>query len=416
MPIKKIESFFGIQSFKLIANDNLRWIESNPLRQTDLEDFGLHDKLEIGNREFHIHTGTLLENNKILSEVFEKGMYLISREHNLNFRSNAKSFDYEFLNSKTQKFHHHVLEELQSLYEIESRLMNFRHPKSHYRLGMLFLKRNLFKEAIRQFKVAIEQEASFTQAYLGLGVAYLKASDYQNSTEIFEKVLSSTSKYPDVLNFYGLAQLLLGDCEKAISLFKDAIQLNPNYVECQFNLGIALYKSALNGAKDPGGVAVPARVSIYLKQVRELPKYHGKRWQKEFAKILELLQESNHYVILSQLEEFQLHLVDMVSDKDKIYEFYLRFLFGGKDFDKETLEFYQHYFEYNTQNNDQYPDYWNDQGIFNLIKSRSYYLKAITEFEKALEISPKFKDAHHNLEKIKSNEKGFMILLRAILK
>jgi tetratricopeptide (TPR) repeat protein len=381
-----------------------------------LEDFGLHDKLEIGNREFHVHTGTLIENNKILSEVFEKGMFLISREYDLHFRSNMKSFDYEFLNSKTQKFHHQVLEELEALYDIESRLMNFRHPKSHYRLGMLFLRRNLYEEAIGQFKVATEQEDSFIQAYLGLGVGYLKASDYQNSIEIFEKVFASTSKYPDVLNFYGLAQLFLGNCEKAISLFKDAIQLNPNYVECQFNLGIALYKSALDGSKDPKGVALPARVSIYLKQVRELPKYRGKRWQKEFTKILELLQENHHDVILPQLEEFQLELVDMITDKDKIYEFYLRFLFGGKDFDKETLDFYQHYFEYNTQNNDQYPDYWNDQGIFNLIKSRSYYLKAITEFEKALTISAKFNDARHNLEKIKSNEKGFMILLRAILK
>jgi hypothetical protein len=40
----------------------------------------------------------------------------------------------------------------------------------------------------------------------------------------------------------------------------------------------------------------------------------------------------------------------------------------------------------------------------------------MSEFEKAIEIDPKFSDSKQNLEKIKSNEKGFMILLRAILK
>ena len=201
-----------------------------------------------------------------------------------------------------------------------------------------------------------------------------------------------------------------------MNLFKEAIQLNPKYSECQFNLGIALYKSALDGVKDPKAVAVPARVSIYLKEVQSFQRYHGIYWEKDFSQLHELLKDNNHEIIMPQLEQFQLKLVDIASEKDKVYEFYLRFLFGGRDIDSGIINMYQNSFENNAKENKKYPDYWNDRGIFNLIKSRNLYLNAISEFEKAIELSPKFNDAKQNLEKIKSNDKGFMILLRAVLK
>ena len=382
-----------------------------------MEDIGLHNKLEITDREFHIHTGTLIEQQKIISEVFEKGMFLISREIDMDLRSdNIKSFDYDFLNSVTQNFHQQVMDEIDALYQIEEKLKKFRHPKSHYRLGVLFLKRNLYNEAIRQLKLAIELEEGFTKALIGLGISYLKSGKFKESLETFESTVSQTNKYPDVINYHGLAHLFLGAYDKAMNLFKDAIQLNPKYAECQFNLGIALYKSALDGVKDPKAVAVPARVSIYLKEVQSLQRYHGIYWEKDFSQLHELLKDNNHKIILPQLEQFQLKLVDIASEKDKVYEFYLRFLFGGRDIDSGIINMYQNSFENNAKENKKYPDYWNDRGIFNLIKSRNLYLNAISEFEKAIELSPKFNDAKQNLEKIKSNDKGFMILLRAILK
>jgi tetratricopeptide (TPR) repeat protein len=382
-----------------------------------VEDIGLHNKLEITDREFHIHTGTLIEQQKIISEVFERGMFLISREIDMDVRSdNIKLFDYDFLNSVTQEFHQQVIDEIGSLYQIEEKLRKFRHPKSHYRLGVLFLKRNLYNEGIQQFKLAIELEKDFTKALIGLGISYLKTGKFKESLETFGSIESQTDNYPDVINYHGLAQLFLGEYDKAMSLFKDAIQLNPKYAECQFNLGIALYKSALDGVKDPKAVAVPARVSIYLKEVQGIQKYRGIYWEKDFNQLHELLKDNNHKVIMPQLERFQLKLVDIAAEKDKIYEFYLRFLFGGRDIDSGMINIYQGFFENNATANKKYPDYWNDRGIFNLIKSRSLYLNAINEFEKAIELSPNFTEAKKNLEKIISNEKGFMILLRAILK
>ncbi len=381
-----------------------------------MENFGLHDKIEIYNREFHIHTGALIEHRKIISEVFEKGMFLISREHPVDLRREVPQVDYDFLNAITEKFHQSVIAELEAVYQIEAKLKRYRHPKSHYYLGILFLKKNLYPEAISQFKTALEQDGNFMKAYMGLGVSYLKSRKFIPALKVFQKAMSTNEKYPDFLNYYGLAYLFLDDFDHSISMFKEAIRLNPNYVEAQFNLGVSLYKSALQGAKDPEAVAVPARVSIYLKQVRDIPKYRIPHWQKEFNQLLELLKDNNHKMILPQLEQFQLRLVDVLSDREKIYEFYLRFLFGGKELSLETIEKYEQYFFSSSDEHTHYPDYWNDLGTFHLIKSRGLYLKAMADFEKAIALAPTFEDAQHNLKMVKSHDKGFLILLRAILK
>lgn len=382
----------------------------------EVENFGLHDKVEINGREFHIHTGTMVENRRILCEVFEKGMFLISREYSLDLRSEVQKINYEFLNRVTQTFHQDVIEELKALYTIESKLDRFRHPRSHYYLGFLFLRRNLYSEAIRQFKNALRHDSSYLKAYMGLGISYLKNHQYDEAVTSFEKALSLNSKYPDLLNYFGLSYVFKGNYDRAMTLFKEAISMNPNYVECQFNLGVALYKSALDGVKEPREVAVPARVSIYLKQVRDLEKYRTARWQQDFNQLLDLLKDNNHDIIMPQLEEFQLRLVDFVADKEKIFEFYLRFLFAGKEFDLETIDKYERYFNNKSNQNTNYPDFWNDLGTFNLVKSRAFYLKSIAEFEKALELAPNFDEAKENLNKIKGHEKGFLILLRAILR
>lgn len=381
-----------------------------------LDNFGLHDKIEIYNREFHIHTGALIEHHKVISEVFEKGMFLISRERQISLRREASQVDYDFLKETTEKFHQGVVEELKAVYNIESKLKRYRHPKSHYYLGILFIKKNLFGEAIRQFKISIDQDSNFNKAYMGLGICFLKSRKFNAALKTFQKAQSSSEKYPDFLNYFGLTYLFHDDFDRSISLFKEAIRLNPNYVEAQFNLGVALYKSALHGAKDPEAVAVPARVSIYLKQVRDLQKYRTPYWQKEFNQLLDLLKDNHHKTIIPQLEQFQLRLVDLVSDREKIYEFYLRFLFGGKELSLETIKQYGQYFFSTHDDQNHYPDYWNDLGTFHLIKSRGLYLRAMTEFEKALSLAPNFEDARHNLNMIKSHDKGFLILLRAILK
>ena len=381
-----------------------------------MEDIGLHDKVEIQGRIFDIHTGIIMRNNKIISEVFEKGLFLTSSELPVNLRNEKRKINYEFLNKVTKSFHNSVIDEFEALYLIEEKLEKFKHPISHFHLASLFLKRNLYSEAIRLYKKSIELDPNHTPSYIGLGISYLKSRQFDQSLEVLNKALGSQEGYPDLLNYTGVAYLFLDQYERAISLLKEAVEINPNYNEAQFNLGVALYKSALVGVKDPRAVAVPARPVIYLKQVREQERYQTVHWQKQFNQLLELLKDNNHEVIIQEVENFQLKLINFAPDKDKVYEFFLRFLFGGNELSHEVIDKYATFFEIKDEMMKTFPDFWNDLGIFHLIKSRNYYLRSLSEFERALAIAPGFKDAQKNRDMIKGNEKGFLILLRAVLK
>ena len=381
-----------------------------------MEDIGLHDKIEIQNRIFDIHTGILSRSSKIISEVFEKGLFLTSSELPLNVRNEKKKINYDFLNEVTRSFHNSVIDEFEALYLIEEKLEKFKHPISHFHLASLYLKRNLYSEAIRQFQKAIKLDPDHTAAYIGLGISYLKSKDYSKSLEVLNKAIGFQEGYPDLLNYTGLAQLFLEQYEPAINLLKEAVDINPNYNECQFNLGVALYKSALVGVKDPNAVAVPARVVIYLKQVRDHERYQTVHWQKQFTQLLELLKDNNHEIIIQEVENIQLKLISFAPEKDKVYEFFLRFLFGGNELSHEIIANYAPYFEIKDEMLKTFPDFWNDLGIFHLIKSRNYYLRSLSEFERALALAPNFTDAKKYRDMIKGNEKGFLILLRAILK
>jgi len=55
-------------------------------------------------------------------------------------------------------------------------------------------------------------------------------------------------------------------------------------------------------------------------------------------------------------------------------------------------------------------------GIVHLIQCRNLFLKALNEFDHALEINPAFDKARKNKKLVENDGKEFLILLRAILR
>ena len=388
-----------------------------------MDDFGLHTALELDGRKFIVHTGTLMERQLVISEIFEEGLFLTARELYLPLRRENHPVNYDFITGITNQFHDQVIEELKVLYRIQQKLEKVfaakkkqEDAKPYVNLGTLFLRRNLYDEAERAFQRAVTIQRDNIKANVGLGVTYLKMRRFENAIKVLQKILSENQRFPDVLNYLGLAHLFAGNLERAANLFKEAIQINPEYVEAQFNLGVALYKSALQGVKDPRAVAVPARVSIYLKQVRDLEKYRDPEWEKEFSEVLELMKDNDHEVILPLLERLQLKLVDVFVKNEKVAEFFLKFQYGGKALDVKMISRYDIFFMNSGTRERQYPDYWNNRGVFQLIKSHAYFQEAIHAFKNALNLEPGYQEAQETLDKLKAHEKGFIFMIRAMLK
>jgi hypothetical protein len=91
-------------------------------------------------------------------------------------------------------------------------------------------------------------------------------------------------------------------------------------------------------------------------------------------------------------------------------------MYGGRELSQSELEIYERRFQNQLEDNKMFADYWNALGILHIIQCRIFYLKAYSEIEKAVTLNDSYAEAKHNLELIKNNKKGFLILLRAILK
>ena len=81
------------------------------------------------------------------------------------------------------------------------------------------------------------------------------------------------------------------------------------------------------------------------------------------------------------------------------------FIYGYTDQLKQTVDKFP-----------KYADLRNNLGIAYLIQCRNLFLNALEQFRYALEINPQYKKAKKNLKLAENDGKGFLILLRAILK
>jgi tetratricopeptide (TPR) repeat protein len=126
--------------------------------------------------------------------------------------------------------------------------------------------------------------------------------------------------------------------------------------------------------------------------------------EKKIANAVKLL-------IVNQEVVFPLNVLGLIG-----IDFYLKFMYGGKNLDAEVVRKYEEKLIEASKVHPNYADVWNNLGIVHLIQCRNLFLQALTEFDKALEINPSFGKAMKNKKLVENDGKEFLILLRAILK
>jgi tetratricopeptide (TPR) repeat protein len=143
----------------------------------------------------------------------------------------------------------------------------------YYRDGLEDYKKGEFKEAIEEFKKAIEKDSKHLLAYYGLGLtyeslkrtkeaeesyeeairidpkhlpsrealglAYFKMDKYKNAEPHLKAARTLDSKVPEVYFALGEIEQKEKACRTAIIAYKQALKLNPNYLEAHNALKIA---------------------------------------------------------------------------------------------------------------------------------------------------------------------------------
>ena len=125
------------------------------------------------------------------------------------------------------------------------------------------------------------------------------------------------------------------------------------------------------------------------------------------------IQVTNKILNLADLQE---KLATHIKIDPLMESFYLKFMYGGRELDYKELLAYEDRILKLADTRQNFADYWNEIGTLHIIQCRHLFLKAVSEFENAVDLNNNYAEARKNAELVKNIKIGFLSLLRAILK
>jgi tetratricopeptide (TPR) repeat protein len=115
--------------------------------------------------------------------------------------------------------------------------------RAHNNLGNAYLDDGAFEKALREFRVALNLEPNYRDAYFSLGVAYYKIGRFEDAIKQFRFSLILKPNDSIAYNEMGIAYAQNGQLNDAMICFKKAIEIDPHNDMARNNLSRALKKT-----------------------------------------------------------------------------------------------------------------------------------------------------------------------------
>lgn len=379
-------------------------------RRVTMQQIGYSNSIYFEDREFLIETSYDSEQFKVVIEITENGHVLDSYQFSIN-----ESSDEDEIRLFTEEKHNSISSDWELLFYIHRKVKNSQHSQSLNKLGLVFEKRNLLTEAIDCFNDAISIDKNYLDAHLNLGNVYIKAGFFDQAVELFNKTIDTNPNYPDLHFSLGMVYLKKNDFNNSINSLERAIEINPDYDLAHFMLGKVYLTSMIDGQHTSDMIPSPLRQKKILAHLQKAIDLNSIFDQPGTKEALQKIQDGNFDSAIDLIEE-----ADKLNQEKKgnhfDEEFYLRFMFGGKGKDDQLLSDYIDVLKEELEKNPKFPDLHNNLGTAYLIQCRNIFLKAMEQFRTAVKINPSYRTAKKNLKLAENEGKGFIILLRALLK
>ncbi len=375
-----------------------------------MENIGYNNDVKVAGKIFHVQTEYMEPSEKIVSSVFEDGKLVMKK--NIEFSSSKAA---EEIRKAVNNLHYDMMQEIELMFFISDKVRTIRHAPSNYKLGLLFFSRNLYEEAIDEFRKAIEIDPNFAEAYLQLGRSYIKTNMLQQAKDILVEGLSKKDNYADIHFYLGYSYFLLNQLTEALKELNRALEINPGYVQAQFWLSYIYLKTLVDNLQNHNLPPKIERLNIARDNLTKIKEKDSPFKKRYIQAALEAIEENNHGKALGALDK-SAEDSDAPRDTEVENEFYLKFMFGGKGKDDQFIHDYTEELQGLLKKYPDYPDLHNQLGIAYLIQCRNLFLNALEEFRQAIALNPEFSRAKKNLKLAENDGKGFLILLRAILK
>ena len=375
-------------------------------------EIGLNSDLRVGKQKLHIQTSFEDESQRVLVQVFDGGQLLDQRESLL--KENLAS---DQIREKVSHFHGLVTSDIQLLLVAATKVKNSQDVASLKKVGLLCLEKGFYDQAIGLLQTAQKMEPQNGCCLLEIGRAFFKKGDYEKAAKCLLSAIVKNPKYPD-LN-YLLAQTYWKDekYEQAIFQLEKAVSINPDYHQAYYELGLYLLESTIVAPKSNGLLPPIERIkqaAENLKKAFNLSDVYDKNLAEAgFSKL------DDRTKVDSALDDFKKSCAKKTTQLSHSVvdsEFYLKFLFAGLDKDSDALDYYIDTINHTLTQHSKYADLHQGLGVAYLIKAWHYFAKAIEEFKRAVKINPDYARANKNLKLAENEGRGFLILLRAILK
>ncbi len=378
------------------------------------DEIGLNSNLKVGNRQLHIQTSYNSDNQLAVSCIFDAGALLDTREAPLSKDDISSSR----LKREVKQFHDLVLSDIELLFDVATKVESSKQFSSVKRLGLLFLEKGFFSEAIAAFEQASELGSDKDCCNYEHGKALFYNKEYDKAIEKLEIAVDKNPEYADLQLLYGKCQWMLKNVLAGIEHIKKSFEINPDYHKAYFELGLLLLESCILDPKNKDLVPPIERIKEAVGYLQKAKSLSPDVYDIElFDKGIDLLDEKDKIQQAFDLIKGASKSTSFTSKSSIVdSEFYLQYLFAGLDKDNKSLD---HYLKTMEKSISQYPDYADlhqSLGIAYMIKSWHFFIKSTDEFREALKINPDFEKASQNLKLLENDVRGFLILLRALFK
>ncbi len=372
---------------------------------------GLNNDVLVGGRRFHVQTAYSEGTGTIVSQIFDNGRIVDKLESVLeSSESNGLA-----LPRKLKAVHQEMISEMEMLFFIAEKVDQVKHPVSSNKLGLVFLSKNLFDDAIAQFRKAIELDKDYTEAHRNLGMSLVLKMDYPAAEESLRRAATLAPKYADLYQYLGAAQIEQKKYESALESLNSALEHNPSYYEAHFNMARLFLRTLVEGVDQsylpPATVRAKRSVEHLTRTAEGFASFRTPRIEKS----IQLIEEGAFAQAQDELDTLRQETPAEIENLFE-HEFYLKFMYGGKGKDDAFIQKYAESLRAAIQEYPNYADLHNNLGVAYLIQCRNLFLRALEEFRQAIKINPHYKRAEKNLKLAENDGKGFLILLRAILK
>jgi len=372
-----------------------------------MANFGFSSSIKVRGKEYLLQTSNNSFQNRIICSLFEGGNLINSYEISYDPQVSDES-----LLALVKSLHEEKREEIESLLKLSEKLIGSNQTEAKNRVGLAFLEKGMYEEAIVEFQEATKANPNLSKVYDNLGKAHLAVGRAEEAILAFRKALKIDSNYADYYNNLGSAYLKGKKCKFAADSFQKAIGINPYYGEAYYNLGLSLI---LNGiVKEDYSLATDLKeraLEAMEKAATVNPNFRNEHFEK-----------GKEHLVKDELDEAWKKFNQVKAEENApqaealSLDFYLRFLHREDEIDDTTMRQYIQSLEDFAKKNPHFADIHNDLGIAYTVLCKYTNEKAIQHFREAIKVNPNYQKAQRNLKLAENDSKGFHLLLKVFMK